>query len=67
MSPLTVFVRTLMKTSAIFIGATAVFLHPRLDWSASGGARAQRGAETALASPRGRAPRKRRSTASSAR
>ena len=43
MTPLTVFVRTLMKTSAIFIGATVVFLHPRLDWSASGGARAQRG------------------------
>jgi hypothetical protein len=43
MTPLTVFVRTLMKTSAIFIGVTAVFLHPRLDWSASSGARAQRG------------------------
>ncbi len=35
MSTLTVFVRTLMKTSAIFIGATAVMLHPSLNWSSS--------------------------------
>lgn len=34
MSPLAVFVRTLLRTSAIFIGATFVFLHPTLDWSA---------------------------------
>ena len=35
MTPLVVFVRTLMKTSAIFIGVTAVMLHPSLEWSAS--------------------------------
>lgn len=33
MTPLAVFVRTLLKTSAIFIGTTVVFLHPPLDWS----------------------------------
>src|SRR6185436_6029589 len=33
MSPLAVFVRTLLKTSAIFIGATVVMLHPSLDRS----------------------------------
>ena len=33
MTPLAVFVRTLLKTSAIFIGTTFVFLHPPLDWS----------------------------------
>ena len=33
MTPLAVFVRTLLKTSAIFIGVTAVFLNPTLDWS----------------------------------
>ena len=32
MSPLAVFVRTLLKSSAIFIGATAIFLHPQLEW-----------------------------------
>ena len=31
MSPITVFVRTLLKSSAIFIGATAIFLHPQLE------------------------------------
>src|ERR1700716_394131 len=36
MSTVAVFVRTLMKTSAIFIGATAIFLHPSLDWSSRG-------------------------------
>ena len=35
MTPLAVFIRTLMKTSAIFIGATWIVLHPSLDWSAS--------------------------------
>jgi HEAT repeat protein len=35
MSPLAVFVRTLMKTSAVFIGATAVLLHPSLEWRSS--------------------------------
>ena len=33
MSPFAVFVRTLLRTSAIFIGGTLVFLHPTLDWS----------------------------------
>lgn len=33
MTPLAVFVRALMKTSAIFIGATWIVLHPSLDWS----------------------------------
>ena len=32
MSPLVVFVRTLLKTSAIFIGTTMVMLHPSLEW-----------------------------------
>src|SRR5215217_8236151 len=32
MSPVTVFVRTLLKSSAIFIGAAAIFLHPSLEW-----------------------------------
>src|SRR5215203_3182463 len=34
MSPLAVFVRTLLRTSAIFIGTTFVFLHPPSEWSA---------------------------------
>ena len=33
MTPMAVFVRTLLKTSAIFIGTTVIFLHPPLDWS----------------------------------
>ena len=33
MSPMAVFIRTLLKTSAIFIGTTLVFLHPPLDWA----------------------------------
>ena len=41
MSTLAVFVRTLMKTSAVFIGATTIFLHPSLDWSARGAAARQ--------------------------
>src|SRR5918993_221991 len=32
MSPVTVFIRTLLKSSAIFIGVTAIFLHPQLEW-----------------------------------
>jgi HEAT repeat protein len=32
MNPVTVFLRTLLKSSAIFIGATAIFLHPALEW-----------------------------------
>jgi hypothetical protein len=35
MSATTFFVRTLFKTTAIFIGVTAVFMHPTLDWSAA--------------------------------
>ena len=30
MSPVTVFFRTLLKSSAIFIGTAAIFLHPSL-------------------------------------
>ena len=45
MTPLAMFVRTLMKTSAVFIGATTVMLHPSLEWrSTSSGAAAQHGA-----------------------
>lgn len=33
MNAATVFVKTLLKTSAIFIGTTIVFLHPPLDWT----------------------------------
>ena len=33
MSPITVFVRTLLKTSAIFIGFTTIMLHPSLEWT----------------------------------
>src|SRR3954471_13575897 len=32
MSPATVFFRTLIKSSAIFIGTAAIFLHPSLEW-----------------------------------
>jgi HEAT repeat protein len=32
MTPLTVFFRTLTRSSAIFIGAAAIFLHPSLEW-----------------------------------
>jgi HEAT repeat protein len=34
MTPLALFVRTLLRTSAIFIGTAIVFLHPPLDWRA---------------------------------
>jgi HEAT repeat protein len=34
MTPLALFVRTLLRTSAIFLGVTLVFLHPNLEWSA---------------------------------
>ena len=43
MTPLTVFYRTLMKSSAVFLGAGWIMLHPSLDWrpasarSAAGG------------------------------
>jgi HEAT repeat protein len=36
MSPLTVFFRTLLKSSAIFIGTAAIFLHPSLEWRGVG-------------------------------
>ena len=32
MSPLTVFFRTLLKSTAIFVGTAAIFLHPSLEW-----------------------------------
>src|SRR5438034_726120 len=32
MNPVIVFFRTLLKSSAIFIGTASVFLHPSLDW-----------------------------------
>lgn len=35
MSATTFFVRTLLKATAILFGATAVFMHPTLDWSAA--------------------------------
>jgi HEAT repeat protein len=35
MSPVTVFFRTLLKSSAIFIGTAAIFLHPSLEWRGS--------------------------------
>ena len=41
MTPLTVFFRTLLKTSAIFLGVTVVFLHPSLTWPSSRGVTAQ--------------------------
>ncbi|HEX5473987.1 MAG TPA: HEAT repeat domain-containing protein [Vicinamibacterales bacterium] len=44
MTPLTVFVRTLVRSSALFLGVTIVFLHPTLDWTTAGeAARAQQG------------------------
>ena len=36
MSPVTVFFRTLLTSSAIFIGTAAVFLHPSLEWRSVG-------------------------------
>ena len=33
MTPLAVFIRTLLRTSAIFIGTTMVFLHPPNEWT----------------------------------
>src|SRR5262245_50346898 len=35
MSPIAVSFRTLMKSSAIFLGAGVIFINPSLDWSAS--------------------------------
>jgi HEAT repeat protein len=43
MTPLAVFLRTFLRMSAIFAGASIVFLHPPLEWSTgSGAARAQK-------------------------
>src|SRR5262245_58118599 len=41
MSPVTVFVKTLLKSSAIFIGATAIFLNPSLEWKSAAGREAR--------------------------
>src|SRR5215211_4338410 len=46
MTPLTVFFRTLLKSSAIFIGAGYIMLHPSLDMRSG-----TRGAVTAQKSP----------------
>ena len=35
MSPIAVFVRTLLKSSAMFMGVTTIFLHPQLEWRAT--------------------------------
>ncbi|HEY7056995.1 MAG TPA: HEAT repeat domain-containing protein, partial [Vicinamibacterales bacterium] len=35
MSPVTVFFRTLVRASAIFLGGAAMFLHPPLEWRAA--------------------------------
>ena len=51
MSPLAVFVRTLLRTSAVFIGTTIVFLHPPSEWSA--GRRAMAGGRTVTAAKSG--------------
>ena len=49
MTPMAVFIRTLLKTSAIFIGTTVVFLHPPLDWTPSRTVTAQKSpAESAV-------------------
>jgi hypothetical protein len=37
MSPLTVFIRTLLKSSAIFVGTVVVFLHPQLEFRSATG------------------------------
>jgi len=45
MSPTTVFFRTLLKSSAIFIGAAMIFLHPSLEWRGGAVDRATVGAQ----------------------
>ncbi|MBW8840000.1 MAG: HEAT repeat domain-containing protein, partial [Gemmatimonadetes bacterium] len=35
MSPIQVFYRTLLRSSAIFFGTAAMFLHPPLEWSSA--------------------------------
>src|SRR5215218_358605 len=46
MSPLTVFLRTLAKSTAIFLGAGAIFLNPALEMS---GGRAETAADMLIA------------------
>ena len=42
MSPLTVFLKTLAKSSAIFLGVGLIFLNPSLEWSGSRAVTAQK-------------------------
>jgi HEAT repeat protein len=42
MTPLAVFIRTFLRTSAIVVGVTTVFLNPPLEWSAGSAATAQK-------------------------
>src|SRR5256885_15941233 len=35
MSPFHVFCRTLQRSSAVFLGVAAIFLHPPLEWSSA--------------------------------
>ena len=58
MTPLAIFVRTLFKTSAIFIGATFVILHPSLEWTSAPRAKPDR--HGAAEPPRGSGRRTRR-------
>ena len=58
MTPLTVFFRTLLKSSAIFVGAGYIMLHPSLDMRSTAARRRDRAEEPV---------RKRRSTACRAR
>ena len=44
MTPLAVFVRTLLKTTAIFLGTAMVFLNPPMEWSAGRSVTAQKSA-----------------------
>lgn len=44
MTPLAVFVRTLLKTSAIFLGTAIVFLNPPMEWTAGRAVTAQKSA-----------------------
>jgi HEAT repeat protein len=43
MTPLAVFLKTLSRTSAVFIGAVVVFLHPPLDWGSGRSVTAHKG------------------------
>jgi HEAT repeat protein len=45
MSPVTVFFRTLLKSSAMFVGAALIFLHPSLEWRSGAVDRATVGAQ----------------------